>query len=150
MLKTKQKEGHESSRCKDLPICYMKLVINGFLHTSLMSWPNLPAPPSPPLPFWLYPTPILCSSPEFTACCCSLYAALSSRDNQGVNHGSCLRGGGRSGYSPCKTDFNFIGTVESQTDNFLKKSVLAHVNEIFSKTNRFTSLFAKLLRKTSW
>ena len=44
-------------------------------------------------------------------------------------------------------DFKFIGKVESQTNNFLKSSVLAHLHDFFSKTNRFTNLYAQSLRK---
>ena len=46
------------------------------------------------------------------------------------------------------TDFKFIGKVEFQTNSFQKISVLAHFRWFFSsKTNRFTNLYAKLLRE---
>ena len=45
-------------------------------------------------------------------------------------------------------DFKFIAKVEFQTNNFQKKSVFAHLTCFFSsKTNRFTNLYAKLLRE---
>ena len=46
-----------------------------------------------------------------------------------------------------RTDFKFIGKVESQTNIYYKISVLAHLNAFFSKTNMFTNLNNKLLRK---
>ena len=49
------------------------------------------------------------------------------------------------------TDFKFISKVESQTNIFFYKiSVLAHLNDFLSKTNRFTNLYAKLLREKTW
>ena len=46
-----------------------------------------------------------------------------------------------------KTDFKFIGKVESQTNIFLNVQFSLILHDFVSKTNRFTYLYAKSLRK---
>ena len=46
-----------------------------------------------------------------------------------------------------RTDFKFIGKVESQTNIFWKVQFLLILHEHFSKPDRFTNSYAKSLRK---
>ena len=49
-----------------------------------------------------------------------------------------------------RRDFKFTGTVESKNNIFEKIQFLLILHEIFSKTNKFTSLYAKLIKKKTW
>ena len=51
-----------------------------------------------------------------------------------------------------RTDFKFIGKVESQLRPITIKKIkfLLILHNFFSKTNRFTNLYAKPLRKKTW
>ena len=49
-----------------------------------------------------------------------------------------------------RTDFKFIGKVESYTNIFFKVQFLLILHEFVSKIKRFTNLYAKLPRKKNF